>query len=308
MRKVQQILFLFITIIILFRSSTYAQQDIKLNVTVIDSSGHPVKDVSKEEFQILEDGVPQTISFFSKEEVPVSYCLAIDNSGSFTEEMVDKVAEIGKIIINGNKSTDETCLIRFINSDKIENIQDFTSDKKELFEMLDTLFVEPGQTAIIDAMYITIQHVAKYKKDEDAAYRRRAIILITDGDERNSYYKMSQMLELLRKVNVQIFVVGVAKGSKKTGGIQIPDKKAVAFLTSLAEETGGRAFFPGSLPELQGIAKDIMSYLHNQYIIGYGSMNKDRKNYRSVKVSITETAGRDKRIAITRSGYIPTSK
>jgi Ca-activated chloride channel homolog len=307
MKKAQTV-FLFIIALILSGPITQAQQDVKLNVIVTDASGQPIKDVSKEDFQILEDGVPQTISFFSKDEVPVSYCLVMDTSGSFTGDVLGQAVEMTKVLINNSRPTDETCLIRFIGSDRIEKLQEFTTNRKALFEGLDDLILDYGKSAIIDAVYIAVQHTAQYKSEEDLAHRLRAIILITDGKEMDSYYKKSQMLELLRKERVQVFAIGVAKGSKKTGGITSPDKKAVSFLSSLAEETGGRAFFPNSLPELLSLSKDLKSYLHNQYIVGYSSTNKDQKNYRTVKVAISVIAGRDRRIAITRAGYVPAAK
>ena len=93
-----------------------------------------------------------------------------------------------KTIINSNKKGDETFLERFISSDKIETIQDFTASKDALMDGLDTLYIEGGQTAVIDGVYLAAEHVADYKKGGDDDRRRRALIVVTDGEDRASYY------------------------------------------------------------------------------------------------------------------------
>src|SRR6266446_1404942 len=126
---------------------------VTLHVRVIDRNNHPINNVQKEEFRILEDGVPQPIFSFTREEVPVMYGLAVDTSGSLRPAF-DQVINAGKAIINSNKRGDETFLERFISSDKIETVQDFTSSKDALLDGLDTLYIEGGQTAVIDGVYL----------------------------------------------------------------------------------------------------------------------------------------------------------
>lgn len=270
-----------------------------LNVRIIDEADRPVSDVRQEELRVIEDGVPQTISFFSKEEVPLSYGLVIDSSGSLRSQM-DKVIEAGKIVVDGNRPEDETFLIRFISSDKIELVAPFTSDKGRLFRYLDSFYVEHGQTAVIDAVYVAVEALAKSKRSLDGS-RRRALVLITDGEDRVSQYKRAELAELLHKEDIQIFVIGLTNQleTKKAR------EKATDLLNFLAQETGGRAFFPKSASELRGIAEEITRDLRTQYLIGYTPTGKNPGNtFHKVQVTVAEGQGQQKRAAVTRVGYI----
>jgi Ca-activated chloride channel family protein len=280
---------------------------VNLNVRVIDRNNRTVNDVRQDEFRVYEDGVLQKIEFASKEEVPISYGLAIDNSGSLRSQ-INKVIEAGKTIINSNKPGDETFLMRFVSNDKIEVKQDFSADKGLLVEVLEDFYPEGGQTAVIDAVYLAAEHVAEYKKGNDLEdRRRRALIVVTDGEDRVSYYTQEALFERLREEDVQIFVIGfVGELDDEKKGLLIRKSvksKAVNLINKLAEETGGRAFFPNSLNELPGIAEEITRDMRTQYVVGYYPTN-DRKDgsYRAIRVAIGDNAGRDKRIAITRPG------
>jgi VWFA-related protein len=116
-------------------------QTVILNVRVTNSESHSVSDVPREDFRVTEDGMPQTISFFSKEDIPLTYALVIDTSASLRSQ-IDSVVATAATVVNNNQPGDETLLIRFIGSNKIEKIQDFTSDKKALIDGLDTLYIE----------------------------------------------------------------------------------------------------------------------------------------------------------------------
>lgn len=279
---------------------------VNLNVRVIDRLNRPVDNVKQEDFRVFENGVPQQVVYFSRAEVPISYGLVIDNSGSLRSQ-IDKVVEAGKTIVGSNKIGDETFLVRFIDRDHIETVQDFTPNKNSLVEALDNLYVEGGQTAIRDAVYLSAEHVADYKKgDALDDRRRRALILVTDGEDRASFYNDDQLFARLREDDVQIFVIGFVKELDKEGGLirKSPRDKAVNLLERMAKETGGRVFFPDSLTELPQIADEITRDLRTQYRVAYNPTNKARDgSYRAVRVNIADTDSRDKRIAITRPGY-----
>lgn len=279
---------------------------VNLNVRVIDRNNRPINNVRQEDFHVFEDGVPQPIESFSLEEVPISYGLAVDTSGSLRSQLLS-VIDAAKTIIDSNKPGDETFLVRFISSDKIETVQDFTSSKDLLADGLDSLYIEGGQTAIIDAVYLTAEHVAEYKKGNDSDRRRRALIVITDGEDRSSFYKQDQLFAKLREEDVQIFVIGFVNELDKDSGLirKSPRDKAVNLITKLATETGGRAFFPQSLSELPDIANQIVRDLRTQYVIAYNPTNKVRDgSYRAIKVTVDQGSSSDKRIALTRSGRI----
>jgi Ca-activated chloride channel family protein len=277
---------------------------VTLNVRVIDRNNRPIGNVQKNEFHVLEDGVPQPVESFTQEEVPISYGLAVDTSGSLRSQL-QSVIDAGKTIVNSNRPGDETFLVRFISSDKIETVQDFTANQELLIDGIDSLYVEGGQTAVVDAVYLTAAHVAEYKKGDDNDRRRRAMIVITDGEDRNSFYSPEKLFASLREADVQIYVIGFVNELDKEGSLirKSPKDKAVNLLNKIASETGGRAFFPNSLSELPGIAKEIVRDLRTQYVLAYNPTNKTRDgSFRSIKVSVDEGTGRDKRIALTRNG------
>ncbi len=185
-------------------------------------------------------------------------------------------------------------------------MQDFTFRKDSLENALDNLFVEGGQTAIVDAVYQTAKKVDEYQKSrkrEDV--RLRAIILVSDGDERGSAYTEQQLFDLLRVSEVQIYAVGFTANLSKTSeasGIN-RQEKAKSLLTRLAQETGGKVYFPNSIEELSQIASDISAEMRTQYLISYTPTNENRDGtFRRIKVEIADGASKEKRIAITRAG------
>src|SRR2546430_14833655 len=277
---------------------------VTLHVRVIDRNNHPINRLSKDEFKVVEDGVPQPIFSFTEEEVPVIYGLAVDTSGSLRPQF-EQVINASKTIINSNKKGDETFLERFISSDKIETIQDFTSNKDFLMDGLDQLFIEGGQTAVIDGVYLAAEHVADYKKGGDVDRRRRALIVVTDGEDRASYYPEAQLFRSLREEDVQIYVIGFVNELDADKGLirKSPRDKAVNLINRLASETGGRAFFPQSIAELPQIANEIVRDLRTQYVISYDPTNKAHDgSYRAIKVLVAQPTGTDRRIALTRPG------
>jgi len=275
---------------------------VKLNVIVTNAAGHSGLEVKKEELSIVEDGVPQAISYFAKEDWPVSYALLIDNSGSL-RSLMGAIVATGADLVSTNRAGDETLLVRFVSSDKIETVQDFTASSELLYKGLSSLYVEGGNTALIDAVYITAQRVANQRPDD--AKRRRAIVLITDGEDRRSHYKQEELIKLLRRVNVQVFAVAFVheledrpeftRGSSR--------EKAIKLIDTLTAETGGRAFYPKKPEDLKAALNEIARDLRTQYIIGYQPTNLlPADKYRKVQIKIADSPG-VKRRAVVRAGY-----
>jgi Ca-activated chloride channel homolog len=276
---------------------------VTLHVRVIDRNNHPINNIGKNDFKVFEDGVPQPVFSFTQEEVPVIYGLAVDTSGSLRPAF-DQVLNAAKIIINSNKRGDETFLERFISTDKIETVQDFTSNKDALLDGLDTLYVEGGQTAVIDGVYLAAEHIAEYKKGSDDDRRRRALVVVTDGEDRESYYKEVQLFQRLREEDVQIYVIGFVNELDADRGFirKSPRENAMNLLNRIAGETGGRVFYPQSIAELPQVANEIVRDLRTQYVVSYDPTNKAHDGtYRAIKVVVADAPGQ-KRIALTRSG------
>ncbi|HEX7313240.1 MAG TPA: VWA domain-containing protein [Pyrinomonadaceae bacterium] len=281
---------------------------VNLHVRVVDRNNKPINDVANTDFRVFENGAPQEIAFVTREEVPITYGLIVDNSGSLRNQ-ISQVIEAAKTIVESNKPGDETFVVRFISSEDIKIMQDFTSDKQAIGDALDDMFIEGGQTAVIDAAYLAAEHASERRKrtgDPVEDKRRRALILVTDGEDRNSFYKQEQLFESLKESDVQIFVIGFVNELEKERGFIAPSKrsKAVSLLDRMAKETGGRTFYPTSLSELPGIAEQITKDLRTQYVISYRPATKGRAGeFRPVRVAVADGRGGEKRIAVTRSGY-----
>ncbi len=278
---------------------------VNINVRVVDRLSRPIGNLKRAEFKIYEDNVLQEIDFFSQSEVPTNYSMVIDNSGSLRSQ-IEKVIEASKILIGSNRPTDETSVIRFVGRDKIEILQDFTPSKDDLEYALENLHIDGGQTALRDAIYLAADRVTEYEKSANGDDgKRRALILITDGEDRASYYSEKQLFQLLSETSVQIYVIGFVKDLDDKGNfIQKSDQsKARTFLEKLATDTGGRAYFPSGVEELNNIAKEISSELRTQYSIGYLPSNeKNDGTFRNIRVVVNEGPNKEKRIAVTRSG------
>lgn len=280
---------------------------VNLNVRVVDRFSRPISNLKQSEFAIYEDNVLQQIEFFSQSEVPTNYTMLVDNSGSMRSQ-IEKVIEASKILINSNRPADETSVIRFVGRDKIEILQDFTSNRDDLEYALENLHIDGGQTALRDAIYLAADRISQYEKGtDDQDGKRRALILITDGEDRASYYSEKQLFQLLNESDVQIYAIGFVKDLDDRGNFiqKSEQSKAKAFLEKLATETGGRAYFPNNVSELNTIAQEISNELRTQYSIGYlPSNDREDGSFRNIRVVVKDGPNKEKRIAITRSGRI----
>lgn len=274
---------------------------VRLSLIVTDSKDKSLDAVRKDEVRVLEDKVEQTVLSVEADVRPVDLGIAIDASGS-VRRFIEPIINGGKFIIVNRRPQDEIFLERFISSNKIENLHDFSSDAKVLIKALDSMYIEEGQSAVIDAVYIAAQHVAGHNRNSD---RRKALVVITDGEDRNSYYKLEKLLELLHKESVQIFVVGLILDLTDhptrftpAGGL----KRAIKLLNTLAEETGGRVFFPKDDSEFGNAVAQIVHDLDGQFRITYQSSTGVKKDFRKVDVELISPTG-EKRKAIVPRGY-----
>ena len=269
---------------------------VMLHVRVTDSSGRAVVDVPQSSLVVTEDGVPQKIEVFIKDDTPLSYGLMIDSSGSVRSQYL-RVITAAQQIVESNRPTDETFLIRFISSDKIEVAQEPTSDKALLLKSLDDLYIEGGSSAVIDAVYLSAEKLAQQKIDPGT--RRRALVLLSDGEDRDSYYKPEKLFNLLASTDVQIFTIAL------TGEVKPENRnKAINLLTRLGGATGGQTFFPTSAEEIERISRQLLHEIRTEYVIGYVPSGIDAgKDFHKVHVTITDNPNQDKRASITRVAY-----
>lgn len=266
---------------------------VTVNVTVTDSSGHSVTDLRKEDLQLFDEGNLETISHFSKEDLPVTYGLVIDASGSLKPQF-RSILEVAQQIVAANRPIDETFIVSFVASNNIRTLQDLTSDKETLKRSLSDLKIEMGQTALIDALYVAAKYAMEHRKAGDK--RHLALVLISDGEDRASYYREKQLFELLRKSSLQVFIVGLI-GELDEGRTLVrksPRQAAADFITRLAQETGGHAFILNSAKEMSGVVGQLTERLRTRYVIGYTPTAKPDKTKRNVRVKLIKSPDSEK--------------
>ena len=285
-------------------SPAASPRTVSLSLIAIDRSNQSVDDLQKEEVHVFENNLPQNISSFSKADKAADYGIAIDTSGSVRPIFPTLLAAVG-VFLENHKPDDQCFIERFISSDKIETVQEFTSDKATLLKPLSSLYIGDGQSAVIDAIYVAVQHIAQRPS---SPHRRRALILFTDGEDRASYYSRDQLLQLLRSTDVQVFVIGLVDELDAERGLfgQSPRQRSIDFLNTISRETGGRVFFPGKEKQLSEALGEIFHDLHTQYEISYQSTDTSTDNFHAVRLEVVESPSRQKLTAITRPGYFLT--
>ncbi len=269
-----------------------------LHTTVLDRSGQFVNGLKKEEFRVFEDRVEQQISLFKQEDVPITLGLVIDTSGSMRNK-IDPVIQSALLFVKASNPEDEVFLIGF--NTEATLVEDFTNDIDDLEESLNNMIVGGG-TALYDALYLAV------RKAQEGRMQKRAIIVISDGEDRDSYYKLEEVLDKIRESDVQVYAVGFLDPEEERGlfeGLFSKSKreKAKEVLTRAAEETGGKAVFPRSISELDGIVSTIAHELRNQYSIGYISSNQAKDGtWRTVRVMLNRPDAKNYKVR-ARSGY-----
>src|SRR5437667_11347 len=266
-----------------------------LDVTVVDPSNKPIMDLKREEFVVTDEKVPQKIEYFSRDQVPVSLVFAIDTSGSMRPKL-DQVVKASTNLVKESRPGDEMAVIEF--KDQPELLEEFTGDVNDVIDTLNGL-VASRQTAMLDALYLAADY-----SNKDGKNRRKAVLLVTDGLDNDSYYKFGEVVNHLREIDVQIYLIGFISDLDRDSGLfkKSQKDKAETLLTKLAEETGGKAFFPRELSETHAIAQQISTDLRTQYAIGYyPTNNKKDGTFRAVRVQVNSSNRR--LIARTRNGY-----
>ena len=277
---------------------------VRLGFVVTDANGRAVGDLRREDFRVFEDGAEQTVTQFGRESGPLSYALVLDNSGSLRTQ-IPLVIDAAGALVAANEADDETAVIRFVAANNIRLLQDFTSEARRLQSALDELYAEGGQTAVLDAVYVAVQHLEKRRPGEEG--RRRAVVLVTDGEERGSTVRRDELVTLLRRNDVRVFAVGLVDLLNNAGSLlgKSAREKSVELLNRLAAETGGRAFFPRNAAELRGVVGELSAALRApQYVVGYTPTNAAQDgSYRKVRVTVADAPGRGKLTAHARAGY-----
>jgi Ca-activated chloride channel family protein len=265
-----------------------------LHATVDDSKGQFVPDLKQNDFKVFEDKVEQQISVFTREDIPVSVGLVIDNSGSMREKR-SQVNSAALTFVKTSNPQDEVFVVNFNDDYYLDLDRDFTSDPKELQEALERIDSR-GSTALYDAVVGSLDHLKKAHKD------KRVLLIVTDGDDDASRKTFEYTIKAAQQSNALIYAVGVFSDYD-----QSHDKRMVRhskkILTELAESTGGAAYFPNSLDEVQPVCTTIAHDIRNQYTLGYYPTNTaNNGSFRAVQV-LVNAKGHGKLSVRTRTGY-----
>ncbi|MBS1813135.1 MAG: VWA domain-containing protein [Acidobacteria bacterium] len=267
-----------------------------LDVAVIDQSGKPIMNLKKEEFQVYENKIIQPIESVDIVDAPLSLGIVIDTSGSMRTKL-QTVSDSALTLVKQMKDEDEAFIAQF--KAEAELLRDFTRDKRELEDGLNELFTGGG-TALLDAIIATADHAQSKGKQ-----RKKALVVISDGVEKNSSWKEKEVIKAIQEDDVQVYLVGILDESDDSASLfgKSATKKAKDLLIRLAEDSGGRAFFPKDASEMPAVMAQVAKDLRSQYVIGYSPTN-DKKDgtYRTIKVVATPKDTR-KLIVRTRQGY-----
>lgn len=267
-----------------------------LDVAVFDQDNRFVSDLRKENFRIYDEQVEQRIEYFSREEAPISLGFVLDTSGSMRPRRT-KVVEAVKFLARRAKSGDEFFLVDFKN--KAELAEEFTPRPADIEDAVDNI-VWGGGTALLDAIQLSAEYA-----DKEGKNRRKAIVVFSDGDERDSYYDRRQLIKMLQEYQVQVYIIGFPD-EDDDGGLfgRSTRKRAIQLIKDIAGETGGRAFFPKSVDELSEIVQTINADLRTQYSIGF-IPNHDGQGGGFRRITVRAEDGKRKLVVRTRSGYTP---
>lgn len=268
--------------------------EVRLNASVIDSSGQPVENLPQDAFHVYEDGVPQTIIGFRHEDVPVSMGILIDSSGSMYDKRAAVDAASLDLVRLSNKQ-DEAFLVDFSSEAYID--QDFTGSIEKLQQGL-AYIKSSGGTAMYDAVIASADYLSK-----NAKRSKQVLLIVTDGDDNASSATLEQTIRRVQDLDgPQIYCIGLLFGEDVSHSEARHSREV---LSELAAQTGGMAYFPRSLKEVDGIAHEVAADIRQQYTIEYRSTKSpELGGYRQIHVEAKEKGFRGLQVR-TRSGYFP---
>src|SRR6476660_4785341 len=267
--------------------------EVTLSAVVLDSKRHLVTNLAATNFAVFEDNQPQKITFFRREDIPVSLGIVVDNSGS----MRSKRAAVTKAVLNliqASNPQDEVFVVNFNDDSYLD--QDFTNKLSPLREALDRVDSRGG-TALYDAVIASADHLAKGAKKE-----KKALLVVTDGVDNESRESLESAIRKVQDDNgPTIYTIGIL-------GDEPGIKRAKRALQSLSDQTGGVAFFLKDLVEVDEISQEVARDIRNQYTITYKPTNpRSNGGYRKVKVEARAPGYKDLQVR-TRDGYFADEK
>ena len=264
-------------------------EEVVLHATVLDDQRHLVPNLGQTAFAVLQDGTPQSITSFRREDVPVAMGIVVDNSGSMRDKR-EKVNQAVLNLIRASNPQDEIFVVNFSNTYYLD--QDFTSDVNLLQTALHQVS-SSGSTALYDAIVASAVHLRNNPRLD-----KRVLLVITDGQDNMSQETLQEAARRLQQPDgPTLYAIGLL-GS----GMQSSGRDA---LQQLAADTGGVSYFPETVDEVDNITRTVAHDIRSQYTIAYKPKNQNGKpGYQSVQVE-ARAPGYGKLTVRTRNGYYP---
>jgi VWFA-related protein len=271
---------------------------VSLNVTVQDTAAHYVTDLEQGEFAIFEDGVKQEITFFNRRQQPIALSLLLDSSASMEDKLED-LQNAAKSFVKRLKPNDIAQVIDF--DSRVEIRQTFTGNLAELDAAIGKT-AAGGSTSLHNAIYIALKELRKVKAVSEEDVRRQALVVFSDGEDTSSLISFDEVLDLAKRSETAIYTIALRGVDTQTKGF----REAEFVMRQLAQETGGRSFFPSRIDELTSVYAQIADELASQYTIGYTSKNNRRDGaFRRIVVQTTRQGMTPR----TKRGYFaPTAR
>ncbi len=268
---------------------------VTLTLTVTDIYGRYVSGLTKEAFTIFDNNQEQEITYFSDADAPISIGILFDVSDSMSGEKIAKARTALERFINTSHPSDEYFLIAFNN--KAQLLLDRTRDGEAVLRKL-TLVEPRNNTALYDACYLGVEKVTR------GAHQKKALLIISDGQDNASRYNFGEVRRLLKESDVVVYAVGILDGSDSAS---MTGMQGQAFLDELTSVTGGKSFYPQTNVEMDEIFERIALELRHQYSIGYTpkDFQPDGK-YHKVKVKVKPPRGLPRLTIRSREGYFAT--
>src|SRR5271169_1626253 len=265
-----------------------AVDEVLLHASVIDDKQHIVTTLDRSAFSVFEDGKQQNIISFHHVDIPVAMGIIIDNSGSMREKR-NKVNQAALNLVRTSNPQDEVFVVNF--NDEYYLDQDFTNDLLKLKEALEKIDAKGG-TALYEAVVASAEHLKR-----NARLERRVLFVVTDGEDNASRENLEQAVKLLQEENgPSVYAIGIL-------GDEEHPRRARRALEIIAQRTGGLAFFPRTLDEVDEISRQVAHDIRNQYTIGYRPTNpRTSGGFRAIRVE-AKVKGHGKLVVRTKSGY-----
>ena len=258
---------------------------VNLHVTVTDPANRFVRDLPREAFEVLEDGVPQRLALFTEERLPISLSVLIDTSNS----MQDKISDAQSAAVSFIKTLrpqDQAQIIQF--NEKVRTVADFTSDTGKLETAIRGTRVG-GATALYNAIYVALKDLGGLSDGHEL--RRLAVVVLTDGEDTASLVTDDQVLDLAKRTGVGVYGISLRTPQVDTVSKSNPGLPTF-FFTNLTRDTGGEIHFLKGLSQLKGVYDRFAEELRSQYSIGYVSSNPDHDGkWRRIAVRILNHGG-----------------